>query len=87
VDTRLTALRDKIDQIDDKLIELILQRLSISHQLGVLKQELALSIADPAREQTILNRLIDRAEKVEYNQALESIYSSIFRASKQLQRK
>ena len=87
MDTRLTALRDKIDQIDDKLIELILQRLSISHQLGVLKQELAVPIADPAREQTILNRLTDRAEKVEYRQALESIYSSIFRASKQLQQK
>ena len=87
MDTRLTALRDKIDQIDDRLIELILQRLSISHQLGVLKQELALPIDDPEREQTILSRLTDRAEKVEYSQALESIYSSIFRASKQLQRK
>ena len=87
MDTRLTALRDKIDQIDDKLIELILQRLSISHQLGVLKQGLAMPIDDPVREQTILNRLTDRAEKVEYRQALESIYCSIFRASKQLQRK
>ncbi len=87
MDVRLTVLRNKIDHIDNKLVELILQRLAISHQLGVLKQELSLPIDDPVREQTVLNRLTNQAEKVEDRRALESIYSSIFRASKQLQRK
>lgn len=87
MDVRLTALRKKIDQIDNKLVELILQRLAISNQLGMFKQELSLPIDDPMREQAILNRLINQAEKVEDRRALESIYSSIFQASKQLQRK
>ncbi|MBC8400894.1 MAG: chorismate mutase [Candidatus Marinimicrobia bacterium] len=85
MDARLTVLRNKIDQIDNKLVELILQRLAISHQLGMLKQELSLPIDDPVREQAILNKLTSQAKKVEDRQALESIYSSIFRASKQQQ--
>ncbi len=87
MDARLTVLRNKIDHVDNKLVELILQRLAISHQLGVLKQELSLPIDDSVRERAILNRLINQAEKEEDSQALESIYSSIFSASKQLQRK
>ena len=87
MNARLTVLRNKIDQIDNKLVELILQRLAISHQLGVLKQELSLPIGDPVREQAVLNRLTNQAEKAEDRQALESIYSSIFRVSKKLQRK
>ncbi len=87
MDARLRVLRNEIDDIDNKLIELILQRLAISHQLGVLKQELSLPIDDPVREQAILKRLTNKAETIEDNRILVSIYRSIFQASNQLQRK
>ncbi|NQU26859.1 MAG: chorismate mutase [Candidatus Marinimicrobia bacterium] len=87
MNTRLTALRNKIDHIDNKLVELILQRLALSRQIGVLKQELSLPIDDPLREKAVLNRLTNRTEKVKSRQALENIYSSIFHTSKQLQQK
>ncbi len=87
MDMQLTALRKDIDQIDNELVELLLKRLTISYQLGALKQELSLPVEDPVREQAILNRLAKKSDKVEERQALESIYSSIFRVSKKLQRK
>jgi chorismate mutase/prephenate dehydratase len=53
----LDELRAKIDEIDDKLLELFNERMELVHKVGELKNTTNSPIYRPEREQSILNRL------------------------------
>ena len=80
----LKLLRTKIDQIDDKLIQLFVERLDIAKQIGQYKKENNLPIYDPEREK---DKLRDIAEKVneDISDLIRSLYMTIFEISKDYQ--
>lgn len=80
----LKILRRNIDQIDDKLIPLFLERLEIARQIGQYKKENDLPIYDPKREK---DKLRDIAEKVgeDFSDYIKSLYATIFEISKDYQ--
>ena len=80
----LKILRRNIDQIDDKLIPLFLERLEIARQIGQYKKENDLPIYDPKREK---DKLRDIAEKVgeDFSDYIKSLYTTIFEISKDYQ--
>jgi monofunctional chorismate mutase len=80
----LMLLRTKIDQIDDKLTPLFLERLEIARQIGQYKKENDLPIYDPKREK---DKLRDIAEKVgeDFSDYIKSLYATIFEISKDYQ--
>ncbi|MBD3789989.1 MAG: chorismate mutase [Campylobacterales bacterium] len=53
----LEELREKIDTIDDTLLQLFNERMEYVHQVGELKNNTGAPIYRPEREQAILNRL------------------------------
>ncbi|HEY7224242.1 MAG TPA: chorismate mutase [Micromonosporaceae bacterium] len=55
-DERITALRRRLDEIDQKLIELWRERAEISHEVGVTRVAAGGTRLVLAREQEILNR-------------------------------
>jgi len=53
----LKERRKRIDQIDQKLLSLLNQRLSIALEIGAMKRERGEKIYDPQREEQILQKL------------------------------
>ncbi len=56
----LQTLRRQIDQTDDKLHDLLMQRAALVAEIGVIKQEIRGPIEVPLREAEILRRLAGR---------------------------
>ena len=55
--SELIRLRKSIDNIDAALVHLLAERFKATQQVGVLKAELGLAPADPAREERQIARL------------------------------
>ncbi|CAH0527038.1 bifunctional chorismate mutase/prephenate dehydrogenase [Vibrio hippocampi] len=59
----LTALRDKIDEVDKQMLDLLAQRLSLVEQVGEVKSKHGLPIYAPDREAAMLASRRAEAEK------------------------
>tara|TARA_B110000438_G_C15635672_1_gene572957 strand:- start:349 stop:627 length:279 start_codon:yes stop_codon:yes gene_type:complete len=82
----LEEFRYNIDDIDNKIMELLVKRFSISSKIGEMKTINKLTISDPNREEEIINRLSkDYIGALDYNQ-IASIFSPIYSISKQIQK-
>jgi chorismate mutase len=55
-DGRLRGLRERIEQIDRSLVELIADRVRLAREVGDAKRELGLPTLDPAREALVVRR-------------------------------
>jgi chorismate mutase len=54
------VLRQAIDEIDETILDLINQRLSVAKQIGDFKKQGGIQITDSEREKEILNRLLEK---------------------------
>ena len=84
----LLDLRNKLDNIDNKLLELINERMHIVHQVGALKAKSGGAIYRPEREKAI----IDRLEKINIDNsgllnrsAIEALFLEIFAISRNIE--
>jgi chorismate mutase len=57
----LTACRQEIERIDDQIVELLVQRLSLGRRTGELKRGAGLPIIDPVREAEVIRRVAETA--------------------------
>ncbi len=82
----LKELRCRIDEIDDHLVKLFVQRMEVSAQVAAYKKEHQLPIFVPAREQEKLDDVAQKAgvEMADYTKAL---YGAIFELSRSYQSK
>lgn len=56
--TRLASCRKQIDETDQQIVALLNQRARIVAEVGKIKQESHLPVAAPAREQQILDHVV-----------------------------
>ncbi len=68
----LDELRVKIDEIDNRLLELFNERMELVHKVGELKNTTNSPIYRPEREQSILNRLKKNNGGKLTNQAIDA---------------
>ena len=54
----IKLLRDKIDQLDNQLLDIIIKRTEIVEEIGVLKNN-DKKVVDNKRENQVLSRLLD----------------------------
>lgn len=80
---QINQLRNQIDCLDNKIIELLEQRMQIAKQIGKLKNKLGHPITNPQREEEILQRLSEHSS-LSYEQ-IRLVYQSIFHLTKSLQ--
>lgn len=82
----LKELRCRIDEIDDQLVKLFVQRMEVSAQVAAYKKEHQLPIFVQTREQEKLDDVAQKAgvEMADYTKAL---YGAIFELSRSYQSK
>ncbi len=81
----MQQLRQAIDTVDDRLLDLLLERQALASQLGDIKRGMGLPIYDPIRERSILARLAKRNAGRLADQAVLAAWREIFSASRQAQ--
>ena len=57
----IEELRSRIDRIDSEMIRLYTERMETARQIGRYKKERGLPVADPGREQEVLDRAAEAA--------------------------
>lgn len=82
----LKLLRNKMDQVDDRLLTLLSKRAEYSKRIGQLKRDRKQSIYAPEREREVLDRLAKRNKGPLPKEALYTIYREIMSCSKSLAR-
>lgn len=77
----IDELRSKIDEIDDGLVSLFLQRLAVVKEIGEAKKTLSLSVEDKDRENAVIERLtVNKTD--EEKKKITELYNKIFDISK-----
>ncbi len=83
----LTHLREKIDSLDSKIVDLLNERTSLAVEIGRAKQATGQGIYAPERESQIYQMLEERARKgLLPKEALKAIYREIMSASLALEK-
>ena len=80
---KINDLRNDIDLLDDKIMNLLDKRFIKTSLIGDLKQASSINVLDKDRETTIFNK----TSKYSHYPELKVIYSAIMNESKKLQRK
>ncbi len=79
---RLAVLRDRIDEIDEELLSLLSARMSVSREIGTLKQEHSMPIIQPQRWEKVLAQVKEKAAALNLPEGfVESVYGLIHDAS------
>ena len=82
----LEELRDAIDRVDDKLLELFNERMELVHKVGELKNASGAPIYRPERERQILQRLKKKNRGRLTDSAIEALFLELFSVSRNLER-
>ena len=74
----LSELREKIDQIDDQIIDLISRRFKLTGEIGQIKVDKRLPALDERREEQIISRVVKKSKDLAVNpELINSIFKSI----------
>jgi len=79
-------LRENIDKIDEKLVELICERMETAAKIGKYKRENKMPVYDPARERQLFDRVGQLAGE-EFASYTRVLYSTMTDVSRSYQRK
>ncbi|MDR0762160.1 MAG: prephenate dehydratase [Campylobacteraceae bacterium] len=82
---KIGECRREIDKIDDKILELLNERMNFVKEIGVLKHSEKQPIYRPEREKEILERLKRQSSGFVKDGAVEAIYSEIFAVSRNIE--
>ena len=80
------VLRQAIDEIDEKILDFINQRLSLAKQIGDFKKQSGLQITDSRREKEIMDRLLEKNNGPMGADGLRSIFGAIIAEGRNVQR-
>ncbi len=79
----LEELRATISSLDDSIIPLLLARFRVAEEVADIKRAKHLPVLDRAREEAILRKIHEKAEK--YDNEIAAVYESLFEISRSLQ--
>ena len=84
MELNLEAIRGQLDQIDDEMIRLFVQRMRLVSDVAAYKKENGLPILDTGRERQIINRVsLQAGEDLEHYAKL--LYQTLFSVSRSYQ--
>lgn len=82
----MDKLRNQLDDVNLKLLELINHRAKIVQEIGQIKQKQNMKRFDPVRERDMLNKITEQNTGPFINSTIEHIFKEIFKASLELQK-
>ena len=82
----LNSLRNKIDKIDNEIIDLLNDRFDVVKEIGEYKKENNIPVEDKIREEIILQILDTKLSDSPYKEEIKNIYKELFTQSKNKQK-
>lgn len=83
---RVEDLRRQVDRLDEEIVRLLKERLSLSQALGKVKRDRGSPIQDSSREDEVLAHISDLARKLDLRpEELEAVYRHIISMSRLVQ--
>lgn len=82
---QLSGIRNEIDKIDLKLVNLLDQRAKIALKIGKLKKVSNSKIYIPNREKEVLSRIVKNSSGLMPKESLQNIFSEILHSARALQ--
>jgi chorismate mutase len=85
----LDALRRRIDELDEKLVELLNERAKCALKIGEIKQTMGLEIYQPDRESQVLGHVRDHGRAIKgplSPEALTRLFERIIDEARRLER-
>ena len=82
----LTELREQIDDVDSRLLELLNRRAGLSLAVGQAKKQVSGKVFDPAREARLLERLAQLNKGPLKTEHVTAIWRAVLSASRSLQK-
>ena len=83
---KINLLRNKIDELDSQLLEFLVQRFSVSREIGEIKASKGIDIRDSNREKEVIERLTNKLDGKLDKDDIASIFGPIYKISKKLQK-
>ena len=77
--------RGKIDELNEKLLQLLNERAECALEIGRIKQDEGQPIYDPEREAAVVSHLKERNQGPLDDEAVRRIFQAIMEASRQLE--
>jgi 3-deoxy-7-phosphoheptulonate synthase / chorismate mutase len=84
-ENQLDALRQKLDEVNLKLLRLLNERAELAKQIGEVKQKQGINKFDPERERAMLETLVQHNEGPFTDNTVRYLFKQIFKASLDLQ--
>ena len=84
---KISALRLAIDEIDEKIMDLINRRFLLAKQIGNVKKKDGIQITDRRREKEILDRLLKKNNGPLRDDGLRNIFGAIIAEGRNVQRR
>ncbi len=78
--------RNKIDEVDKKLVELLNERAQYADEIGKIKEQLGLEAYSPKREKEVLENILKHNKGPLNNLALRRLFERIIDESRRLER-
>ena len=85
--TDIVSVRDNIDKIDNRILELLKERIGLAKNIGQLKDESKRAKWDPLRERQIYERLTEMNEGIFPDNSLHAIFHEIITTCRLSQQK
>jgi chorismate mutase/prephenate dehydratase len=83
---QVEPLRERIDAIDARIVELLNERAEIALEIGRLKDAAGgRAIRDPAREQAVIERALETSAGLFPDEELVSLYRKLIAATRKVQ--
>ena len=84
-DKEIKKLRSKIDDLDDRMLDILIQRFKAVKEIGLIKSISTIDIYHPNREKEIIERLADNLKGKLDQKDITKILKPIFEISKKFQ--
>lgn len=82
----LNEIRDEINEVDKKVVELLEKRFNLALKVGQYKISHSLPVFDEKREQTVIKNCTEMLQDKKYHAYLEKIYIEIMNTCKDIQK-
>ena len=84
---KIKELRLKIDEVDERILELFKKRMEVAGEIGVIKKENGISVQDRKRERELMDNLEQKAQKRGLDQSLvKNIWKYLIKLSYEAER-
>lgn len=83
----LSQQREKIDQLDQQIVELLEERMAVVTEVARIKAENQLAILDGQREAALLDKIRHYVKEDSYEESILEVYQAMLDISKNYQTK